>query len=144
MSITSTDICQAADALKGFVGFNRKTGRYIVRFSEDSFGMDVADDSITPTSEFVWSSVRDDVMRLGREQLQILLEQNIAAGATAQSSAAGSRSGNSTSVKPNLLKSVIREGYRRPIRWSHSCCTTRAWNPSTLRSIGCPCGSRPW
>ncbi|HHN0785683.1 TPA: DUF2025 family protein, partial [Pseudomonas aeruginosa] len=27
MSITSTDICQAADALKGFVGFNRKTGR---------------------------------------------------------------------------------------------------------------------
>ncbi|HHN2075041.1 TPA: DUF2025 family protein, partial [Pseudomonas aeruginosa] len=23
MSITSTDICQAADALKGFVGFNR-------------------------------------------------------------------------------------------------------------------------
>ncbi|HHX6915176.1 TPA: DUF2025 family protein, partial [Pseudomonas aeruginosa] len=52
MSITSTDICQAADALKGFVGFNRKTGRYIVRFSEDSFGMDVADDSITPTSEF--------------------------------------------------------------------------------------------
>ena len=33
---------------------------------------------------------------------------------------------------------------RRPIRWSHSCCTTRAWNPSTLRSIGCPCGSRPW
>ena len=54
MSITSTDICQAADALKGFVGFNRKTGRYIVRFSEDSFGMDVADDSITPTSEFVW------------------------------------------------------------------------------------------
>ena len=77
MSITSTDICQAADALKGFVGFNRKTGRYIVRFSEDSFGMDVADDSITPTSEFVWSSVRDDVMRLGREQLQILLEQNI-------------------------------------------------------------------
>ncbi|HDQ7532063.1 TPA: DUF2025 family protein, partial [Pseudomonas aeruginosa] len=24
MSITSTDICQAADALKGFVGFNRK------------------------------------------------------------------------------------------------------------------------
>ena len=67
MSITSTDICQAADALKGFVGFNRKTGRYIVRFSEDSFGMDVADDSITPTSEFVWSSVRDDVMRLGRE-----------------------------------------------------------------------------
>ncbi|HCF3889771.1 TPA: DUF2025 family protein [Pseudomonas aeruginosa] len=77
MSITSTDICQAADALKGFVGFDRKTGRYIVRFSEDSFGMDVADDSITPTSEFVWSSVRDDVMRLGREQLQILLEQNI-------------------------------------------------------------------
>lgn len=62
---------------QGFVGFNRKTGRYIVRFSEDSFGMDVADDSITPTSEFVWSSVRDDVMRLGREQLQILLEQNI-------------------------------------------------------------------
>ncbi|WP_139145977.1 DUF2025 family protein, partial [Pseudomonas aeruginosa] len=38
---------------------------------------DVADDSITPTSKFVWSSVRYDVMRLSREQLQSLLEQNI-------------------------------------------------------------------
>lgn len=31
MSITSTDICRAADALRGCVGFNRKTSRYIVR-----------------------------------------------------------------------------------------------------------------
>ena len=38
MRITSQLICQAADQLKGFVGLNRKTGHYIVRFSEDSFG----------------------------------------------------------------------------------------------------------
>lgn len=46
MRTTSTFICQAADQLKGFVGLNRKTGQYIVRFSEDAFGMDVADDGI--------------------------------------------------------------------------------------------------
>ncbi|TPG86248.1 hypothetical protein EAH72_30380 [Pseudomonas caspiana] len=33
-----------------------------------------------------------------------------------QSSAFGSRSGNITSVNPNLLKSVMRDGYNRPIR----------------------------
>ncbi|MDH4874310.1 DUF2025 family protein [Pseudomonas sp. BN515] len=77
MSITSTDICNAADALKGFVGFNRKLGKYIVRFSEDSFGMDVPDDSITPACEFVWTAKTDQVMTLSRECLQILLEQNI-------------------------------------------------------------------
>ncbi|KAA0974948.1 hypothetical protein FQ185_10180 [Pseudomonas sp. ANT_H12B] len=33
-----------------------------------------------------------------------------------QSSALGSRSGNITSVNPNLLKSLIRDGYNRPIR----------------------------
>lgn len=49
MRITSELICQAADQLHGFVGLNRKTGQYIVRFSEDSFGMDVADDGIIPT-----------------------------------------------------------------------------------------------
>ena len=54
MRITSQLICQAADQLNGFVGLNRKTGQHIVRFSEDSFGMDVADDNITPASEFVW------------------------------------------------------------------------------------------
>ena len=48
MRITSELICQAADQLHGFVGLNRKTGQYIVRFSEDSFGMDVADDGIIP------------------------------------------------------------------------------------------------
>jgi len=67
-----------------------------------------------------------------------------AQGAAPQSSAFGSNPGNSTSVKPNLPKSVIRDGYSRPIRWSHSCCTTLAWKPSTVRSMGCPCGSRPW
>jgi len=51
--ITSQLICQAADQLNGFVGLNRKTGHYIVRFSEDAFGMDVADDGIIPSSEFV-------------------------------------------------------------------------------------------
>ena len=52
-------------------------------------------------------------------------------------------SGNSTLVNPSLLKSVIRVGYSRPIRWSHSCCTTRAWKPSASRSIGRPRGSNP-
>ena len=54
MAITSQDICSAADQLMGFVGFHGKRGVHIVRFSEDAFGMDVADDSITPCSEFVW------------------------------------------------------------------------------------------
>jgi hypothetical protein len=49
MSITSASICAAADLLQGLVGFNAKTGRYIVRFSEDSFGLDVLEQSITPT-----------------------------------------------------------------------------------------------
>lgn len=77
MRITSQLICQAADDLKGFVGLNRKTGQYIVRFSEDSFGMDVADDGIIPTSEFVWSAVSDTTMTLKRELIQLLLDQNI-------------------------------------------------------------------
>lgn len=77
MSITSELICQAADQLKGFVGFNHKTGRYIVRFSEDSFGMDVADDAIVPAHEFVWAPVCDQTMSLKREQIQLLLDQNI-------------------------------------------------------------------
>ena len=33
-----------------------------------------------------------------------------------QASALGSRSGNITSIKPNLLKSSMRDGYSRPIR----------------------------
>ncbi|BAU73179.1 DUF2025 family protein [Metapseudomonas furukawaii] len=77
MSITSADICNAADALLGFVGFNRKLGKYIVRFSEDAFGMDVPDDSITPASEFVWVARDDQVMTLSRECLQILRDQNV-------------------------------------------------------------------
>lgn len=77
MSLTSADICNAADALMGFVGFNRKLGKYIVRFSEDSFGMDVPDDSITPAAEFVWTVKSGSLMTLSRECLQILLEQNI-------------------------------------------------------------------
>ncbi|UCZ83968.1 DUF2025 family protein [Pseudomonas sp. L5B5] len=77
MSITSELICQAADQLKGFVGFNRKTGHYIVRFSEDSFGMDVADDAIVPASEFVWASGDGEAMSLRRKQIQLLLDQNI-------------------------------------------------------------------
>ena len=50
MAITSQDICNAADQLKGFVGFHDKRGVHIVRFSEDAFGMDVADASITPAA----------------------------------------------------------------------------------------------
>ena len=77
MRTTSQLICQAADLLNGFVGFNRKTGQHIVRFSEDSFGMDVADDNITPTSEFVWQADGADNMTLKRELIQLLLDQNI-------------------------------------------------------------------
>ena len=77
MRITSQLICQAADQLKGFVGLNRKTGRYIVRFSEDAFGMDVADDGIIPASEFVWAPGHEQTMTLKRELIQLLLDQNI-------------------------------------------------------------------
>lgn len=77
MHITSQDICAAADQLKGFVGFHRKLGKHIVRFSEDSFGMDVADESITPSSEFVWQSGEGEVMTLSRELIDVLLEQNV-------------------------------------------------------------------
>ena len=77
MSITSADICQAADRLQGFVGFNGKSGKHIVRFSEDSFGMDVADASITPASEFVWQPVDNQLMTLKRELIQLLVDQNI-------------------------------------------------------------------
>ncbi|WKV83047.1 DUF2025 family protein [Pseudomonas sp. B24_DOA] len=77
MRITSQLICQAADDLKGFVGLNRKTSQYIVRFSEDSFGMDVADDGIIPASEFVWATASDTTMTLRRELIQLLLDQHI-------------------------------------------------------------------
>ena len=70
MRITSELICQAADQLHGFVGLNRKTGQYIVRFSEDSFGMDVADDGIIPTAEFVWLPAPEQTMTLSRERIQ--------------------------------------------------------------------------
>ncbi|MFK0089280.1 DUF2025 family protein [Pseudomonas sp. NPDC090755] len=77
MHITSQDICAAADQLKGFVGFHRKLGKHIVRFSEDAFGMDVADDSITPSSEFVWKASDGEVMTLSRALIEILLAQNV-------------------------------------------------------------------
>jgi hypothetical protein len=77
MSITSADICLAADRLQGFVGYNGKSGTHIVRFSEDAFGMDVADASITPTCEFVWQPQGNHVMSLKRELIQLLLDQNV-------------------------------------------------------------------
>ena len=78
MAITSAGICAAADQLQGFVGFNRKSGRHIVRFSEDSFGLDVAEDSITPTSEFVWHAADNSaLMTLKRERLRLLVELRI-------------------------------------------------------------------
>lgn len=77
MRITSQLICQAADDLKGFVGLNRKTGQYIVRFSEDSFGMDVADDGIIAVNEFVWAPATAQTMTLKRELIQLLLDQHI-------------------------------------------------------------------
>jgi hypothetical protein len=77
MTIKSADICAAVEQLKGLVGFNRKTQQHIVRFSEDSFGMDVDEASITTASEFVWSAVAGEVMTLKRERLQILLDQHV-------------------------------------------------------------------
>jgi hypothetical protein len=77
MRTTSELICQAADQLKGFVGLNRKTGQHIVRFSEDAFGMDVADDGIIPASEFVWAPGPQQAMTLKRDLIQLLLDQNI-------------------------------------------------------------------
>lgn len=82
MRITSELICQAADQLNGFVGFNRKTAHYIVRFSEDSFGMDVADDAIIPASEFVWACEDGQTMTLKRELIRLLLEQISMTGST--------------------------------------------------------------
>lgn len=77
MAITSADICSAADQLQGFVGFNQKTQQYIVRFSEDSFGMDINESSIEPTCEFVWRIESGEHMCLDRARIQLLLEQNI-------------------------------------------------------------------
>lgn len=77
MSITSATICQAADQLQGLVGFNAKTGQYLVRFSEDSFGKDVPDDRIEPACEFVWEPADDGLMRLSRARLRLLQEQNV-------------------------------------------------------------------
>lgn len=77
MAISSLDICNAADQLKGFVGFHGKRGTHIVRFSEDAFGMDVADDSITPCSEFVWRPEAEQRMALCRERLALLLDQHV-------------------------------------------------------------------
>lgn len=77
MTIKSADICAAAEQLKGLVGFNRKTQQYLVRFSEDSFGMDVDEATICTSSEFVWHAVAADVMALKRERVQILLDQHI-------------------------------------------------------------------
>lgn len=77
MSITSTLICQAADQLQGFVGFNAKTGQYLLRFSEDSFGLDVPAETITPTSEYVWQAYDTGLMRLDRQRLAWLQEQRI-------------------------------------------------------------------
>lgn len=77
MAITSAGICAAADQLQGFVGFNLKTGQHIVRFSEDSFGLDIAEGSITPTSEFVWEADSAELMTLKRDRLRMLVALRI-------------------------------------------------------------------
>ena len=69
MSITSAQICEAADQLQGFVGFNAKTEQYLLRFSEDSFGLDVPADTITHTCEYVWHADEVELMRLDRQRL---------------------------------------------------------------------------
>lgn len=77
MSITSSSICAAADALQGLVGYNTRNQQHIVRFSEDSFGLDVAEDSIQPCAEFVWQPLEGALMTLSRARLGLLLEQRI-------------------------------------------------------------------
>lgn len=77
MRITSATICAAADRLQGFVGYNRKTAQYIVRFSEDAFGLDVLQPSIIPCCEFVWQAFAGNPMRLDRSRLQLLFAQNL-------------------------------------------------------------------
>lgn len=77
MSITSAQICQAADQLQGFVGFNAKTSQHLLRFSEDSFGLDIPADTITPTCEYVWRDDGDGLMHLDRQRLAWLQVQNI-------------------------------------------------------------------
>ena len=77
MSITSSTICCAADALQGLVGYHSKQQQHIVRFSEDSFGLDVDEDSIQPCSEFVWQPLQGDLMTLSRVRLGLLLEQRV-------------------------------------------------------------------
>lgn len=77
MSLTSTQICLAADQLQGFVGFNAKTRQHLLRFSEDSFGLDVAADSITPACEYVWCATDERLMRLDRQRLAWLQEQHV-------------------------------------------------------------------
>ena len=77
MSITSAQICEAADQLQGFVGFNAKTEQYLLRFSEDSFGLDVPAETITPTCEYVWHADEGELMRLDRQRLAWLQEQRI-------------------------------------------------------------------
>jgi len=77
MSITSHDICTAADRLKGLVGFHLKRDTHIVRFSEDAFGLDVAQDSLQPCSEFVWRPVGGKRVALCRARLTLLLEQHV-------------------------------------------------------------------
>lgn len=74
---TSTEICQAAAALRGFVGFNIKTGQMLLRFSEDSFGLDVPPGTIVPTDEFVWRLESDGLSRLDRARLSWLQGQRI-------------------------------------------------------------------
>ncbi|MFS0828213.1 DUF2025 family protein [Pseudomonas phoenicis] len=77
MSITSYDICSAADRLEGLVGFHLKQGKHIVRFSEDAFGLDVVQDSLQPCSEFVWRLVGEGRMALCRARLGLLFEQHM-------------------------------------------------------------------
>ena len=59
------------------VGFNAKTGQYLLRFSEDSFGLDVPAETITPTCEYVWQADEGELMRLDRQRLAWLQEQRI-------------------------------------------------------------------
>lgn len=77
MGTTSSTICAAAEALQGLVGYNAKQQQHIVRFSEDSFGLDVTQESIQPCSEFVWQPLKGALMTLSRARLGLLLDLRI-------------------------------------------------------------------
>ncbi|MGA4815672.1 DUF2025 family protein [Pseudomonas aeruginosa] len=76
-SITSTDICQAADALKGFVGFNRKTGPLHRAFQRRLLHGRSRRAASRPPASSSAVRVRDDVGAWAASSCRSCWEQNI-------------------------------------------------------------------